>query len=86
MKLTNEPINDQLAQLDKIRQSLYMLSLEELPRPLDEQVHVAAYQLWYWLQQFVAPLTISELSKHTDTSGVEHSWPDNHDEIWEAHK
>ncbi len=78
---------DQLADLDRIRQLLYMLSLEpNLPRPLDEQVHVAAYKLYYWLQQFKKPLALKESAERKRKDGTVDKWPDTHHELWAAHK
>ena len=61
-----ELTTDQLKDLDKIRKSLYLLSLEDLPRPLDEQIHVAAYKLYYWMQQFLKPIPLEKYTLDTE--------------------
>ena len=83
---TNTITEDQLKELDTIRQTLYLLSREDLPRPLDQQIGVAAYRLYYWLQQFVSTIPLAEYAKYKNEDGSVSEWPDDAYELWEAHK
>jgi hypothetical protein len=79
---------ESLADLDKVRETLYMLSLEEnLDRNVRQIVSAASYSLYHWLQRFAQPRPLDTMADYIDDKDTHHEWDVKcADDLWEAQK